>query len=355
MATLWGILGIQDRDTTVDQVGQATIFEAIAEATAAHNAEMEQMTSLFVEETTTNHTETYKLPGGGMMQESDELTRPGAIKPVGEYSVAYDLRDARDQVAWDDVSVAYLTLQDLQRTLQTVYVRHANWVRFQIAAHILRNVNDVFPDRVRGQLTIRRLANQDGTLYPSLFAGGQEAEANHYLVSGFESADIDAESNPFPTMRALLETYFGPGNPIAFINPQETPVVSLLPNFVPTSDPNIRPGAMATELIGGPGVTHPGRLIGRCDEVWVVEWQNMPANYIYMQDLNQPGPLKKRVDTPTGIAGRGELALVATQDEFPLRESFWRDRHGYGVGNRLNGVVMELTEDLAYDIPALYA
>ena len=48
----------------------------------------------------------------------------------------------------------------------------------------------------------------------------------------------------------------------------------------------------------------------------MVEWQNMPANYIYMQDLNQPGPLKKRVDTPTGIAGRGELALVATQDEF---------------------------------------
>lgn len=353
--TVFGILGIQDRDQTVDRLGERTIYEAITEQTEIHNEEVAEMTAMFIEETTTDHTETYKVPGGGMMQESDEITRPGAVKGGAEYSVAYDLRDARDQVAWDDVSIAYLTVRDLQRVMQTIYIRHANWVRYHIMTHLLREVNATFNDRTKGALTIRRLANNDGTIYPPTMAGGDGAQALHYITSGYAASAISDTNDPFATGRNLLETYFGPGNPIALINPDESPEVKLMADFVPYGDRFIRPAAADPELVGGPGATVPGMVIGRVSGVWVAEWRNMPSGYIYMQDLNQPGPLKKRVDMPTGIAGRGALALVATQDEFPLRESFWRDRHGYGVGNRLNGVAIELTIDATYDDPAAFA
>src|SRR5690606_1928903 len=174
MSTIWGILDIADRDTTVESVGERSVYEAIGMLVARHNQDMEDAQRVFVEMVTTDHSETYWLPGGGQMQESTRLTRPGAVKPLGSLSVAYDLRDARDQVAWDDITVAYLTLNKLQTALQSIMIRHANWVRFQILRHLFNNTNATFVDELRGSLTIRRLANTDSTTYPPVIGSDTE-------------------------------------------------------------------------------------------------------------------------------------------------------------------------------------
>jgi len=46
---------------------------------------------------------------------------------------------------------------------------------------------------------------------------------------------------------------------------------------------------------------------------------------------------------------------VAEQQEFPLNESFWMAREGYGVANRLNGVVLELGTGGTFTVPTAYA
>jgi hypothetical protein len=355
MSTIYGLLGIEDRDTTVDEVGQRTIYEATQELLNRHNADADAATAVFVQETTTDYQENYWLPGGGMMQESTRLTRPGAVKPIGSYTVAFDLLDWRDQLAWDDISMAYMTLAKYNMAVQNIAIRHVNTRRYQILRHLLNPTNATFVDEVRGSLTVRRLANTDGTTFAPVIGSDTAADDNHYLESGYAASGISDTNNPFVTIRAELEEHWGQSDIVAFINQAQTAKVEALTDFVPLSDRYIQEGsATPTIRSAGPGSV-PGTIIGRVNEVWISEWRWMPANYILAVDLMQPAPLKRRIDAPTNIRGRGRLELVAEQEEFPLQESFWRFREGYGVANRLNGVVMELGTGGTYTVPSTYA
>lgn len=355
MTTIYGILGIADRDTTVDEVGQRTVYEAVQQIVDRHNEDVNAATSAFVQETTTDYQENYFLPGGGMMQDSTILTRPGAVKPIDSYTVAYDLRDARDQVAWSDIALAYMTLAKFNTVIQNITIRHANWVRFHILRHLLNKTNATFVDEVRGSLTVRRLANTDTTLYTPVIGSDSAAEDNHYLASGYTAANISDTNNPFATIEAELDEHFGTTDIVAWINNAQRAKVEALTDFVPVGNRYVQEGSATPTLVGSGPSNIPGMIIGRVGNVWVAEWRWMPADYIFAEDLMQPAPLKKRIDEPTSIKGRGRLELVAEQDEFPLKESFWRAREGYGVANRLNGVAMELTADATYDDPAVYA
>jgi hypothetical protein len=354
MATIYGLLGIEDRDATIDSVGQRTVYEATQELLDRHNADVEAATRIFVEETTTNYQENYWLPGGGMMQQSTRLTRPGAVKPIDSYTVAFDLLDFRDQLAWDDISMAYMTVAKYEMAVKNIAIRHANTVRFQILRHLLNNTNATFVDEIRGSLTVRRLANTDGTLFPPVVGSDDAADDEHYLESNYTAANISDTNNPFVTIRNELEEHWGAGDVVAFINNAQRAKVEALTDFIPVSNRFVQEGS-ATPTVVGNGPDVPGVVIGRVNDVWISEWRWMPANYILGVDTMQPGPLKRRIDEPTSIKGRGRLELVAEQDEFPLRESFWRFREGYGIGNRLNGVVVELGTGGGYSVPSLYA
>src|SRR5688500_4123589 len=113
MSTILGILGLADRDTTIDTVGQRAVYDAVNELARRQEEEMNAAYEVFVQETTTAFKEVYKLPGGGEMQESTTLTRPAAVKPNAGWEVAYPIADLRDQIAWDDVSRAYMSVGDL--------------------------------------------------------------------------------------------------------------------------------------------------------------------------------------------------------------------------------------------------
>lgn len=353
MTTIYGLLGIEDRDTTVDSVGQRAVYEATTEILNRHNADVAAAGATFVQETTTDYQEVYYLPGGGMMQKSTRLTRPGAVKPIGSYTVAYDLEDFRDQLAWDDVALAYMSLAKYNVALQNITMRHLNTVRFSILKHLLNPTNATFTDEIRGSLTIRRLANTDGTTFPPVIGSDSGADDNHYLSAGYATSAISSTNNPFPVVREELAEHFGVGDPVMFINQAERPKIEALPDFIPISTAQVQEGS-ATPTVSGAPTGIPGRVIGRANDVWISEWRWMPATYSLTIDLMQPSPLIKRIDVPTSIKGRGVLELVAEQMEFPLTESYWRCREGYGVANRLNGVAMFFSAS-AYSAPAAYA
>jgi hypothetical protein len=62
----------------------------------------------------------------------------------------------------------------------------------------------------------------------------------------------------------------------------------------------------------------------------------------------------ERVD-PADTGLTSGLQLVAQDEEFPFMASFWRDRFGYAVGNRLNGVAFEYGTGGTYTEPTAYA
>lgn len=355
MSTLFGLLGLSDRDTTVDQVGQRVVYEAINQFATAQERETLRVASLFSQGDITEYKEVIKLPGGGRMQEQDRLGNAGAVKRTGGYDVAYDLRQANDALGWDEVSRAYMTITEVDSHLKTVMTRHTNWVMFHILKHLLNASNETFKDELRGDLTIRRLANADGTLYPPLVGADSELSGHsHYLVSGYAASSISDSNNPFPVIRDHLEEHFNQGNVIVFINNAQRAKVEALTDFDEIDDPDVKPAITRDQVIGSPGVVVPGRLLGKIDWLWVYEWRRLPAGYMLAIDVDQTAPLKRRIDEDRAASLRG-FKLVAERDDYPLQKSEWRDRHGWGVANRLSALVMELTTNGSYSTPAAYA
>jgi len=71
-------------------------------------------------------------------------------------------------------------------------------------------------------------------------------------------------------------------------------------------------------------------------------------------NLDAPKPVIERVDPANTGLPRG-LALVARDEKYPLETSYYQMRRGFGVGNRLNGVVMFLDAGSTYTVPTVYS
>jgi hypothetical protein len=93
----------------------------------------------------------------------------------------------------------------------------------------------------------------------------------------------------------------------------------------------------------------PGDFVGidQASGVWVYEWGMIPSGYIYGQLADAPGPVVRR--EPEAAVLRG-FKIVAEEEHWPFYKRSWIERFGYGVRNRLNGAVIQLTAG-AYTIP----
>jgi hypothetical protein len=358
MAGIFGILGLSDTERVfANTVGQAIVYDGVSRLLDRYNAELRLAWSAFVEEETANFQERYKLPGGGRLQRRGGLATSAAVKAYGGYDVAYPLEDFGAQLADSDIAIAYMTLQDLDRHLDTIFLQDANTVRFELLKALFNSAADTFVDPLNGSLSIQPLANGDAVLYPPVLGSETEATETHYLESGYLATAISDTNNPYLTIRDELEEHFGSAqggaNIAVFINPAETPETEALTDFDPLNDRFVVPGQDTATLRGLPAGL-PGRLIGRIHGCWVLEWRWIPATYMLGIDLDSPKPLKVRVDPADTGLGRG-LQLVATDEKYPLESAHYRHRFGFGCGNRLNGVVLELANGGSYTVPTAYA
>jgi len=359
MSGIFGAIGVSDSDRVFKATaGQRVIYEAAARFVAERNAELDAAYAVFVQGETEDYKLRYKLPGGGYLQRRGRAGRPGAVKATGQWDVAFPLEDFADAIAIDDVTMAYMTVGELDRHLQTVVARNINTVRFEMIKALVNNTADTFVDELWGSLTIQPLCNTDGTLYPPVLGSNTEADDEHYIISGYTSANISDANNPFPTLRAELEEHFGAptggANVAVFINQGQTTKCRALSNFVELPATAIQVGAnTAVPQAVPPELMRFGQVLGWCDGCWVIEWRWITAEFALAIHLDAEKPLMKRVDPADTGLGRG-LQLVTRETEFPFEESFWRHRFGYGCANRLNGVVMEF-DTVGYTIPTGYS
>lgn len=356
MASLFGMLDLDSSDRVfVNTVGQKVVYDAVNELTERWNTEVREMMDVFLEEEIDHFKERYYLPAGGYMERRGVLGTAGAVQTSGSYDVAYPLEDFGAQIAGDDISMAYMSLQDLNRHLQSIFTRDANTLRFEMLKALLNDTQDTFTDPIHGDLDIEPLANGDAVVYPPVIGSSSEATDDHYLEAGYTA--ITDSDNPLVTLKDEIEEHFGVpqggGNMIVFVANAERAGIEGLADYDQILDPKISPGA-DTDIVQGLPAGLPGTLIGRSNTVWVVEWRHLPATYMIGIDPDQSSPLKLRVDpSDTGLA-KG-LVLIATNDKYPLEQSHWRRRFGLGVGNRLNGAIMEVANGGSYTIPTDYA
>lgn len=358
MGIIHAAIGTDDSDNRfLNEVGQSIVYSASQQIVDRYNAEMTGAISVFVAGMTTEHKTRYKLPATGRMARRGGLAQSPAHKATGQWDVAFPIDDYGDALAWDDVTFAKMTLQEYDRHLSGILIRDANTVRYQVLRRLFDNVATTHEDPDKGTLTIQPLANGDAVKYPPLIGADAEATDNHYLVSGYAPADISDTNNPFVTIRAELEEHFGKetgGSMIlCLINPAQTAKVEVLASFKEVGDAALSYGDGVTLPINLPSVPGSARVIGRCEGVWVAEWDYIPAAYIAGVHTQAEKPLLMRHDLPATGLGPG-LQLVARDMDYPMETLFYRHRYGLGVGNRLNGVVMQVKASGDYDIPAAY-
>jgi hypothetical protein len=358
MSQIYAALGLPDHDRSfINTIGQSVVFEATQTLLADYNEELAEAMAVFVERTTTDHKIRYKLPMGGRMQRRGGQGRSGAVKAVGQWDVALPLEEFGDAVAGDRVTMAYMTLDEYNRHLDGIMIRNKNTRRHELLRTLFNNTSRTFVDDNYGDLTIVPLANGDAVLYPPTLGSETEAAADHFLVSGYAASAISDTNNPVRTMVRKLVQRFGAeqgnSNIGIFVHSDQVDKLADLADFEEVTDRFVVLGADGNTLTGLPQNV-PGRVVGRVDGAWIIEWDYIPSGYLMGIHFGAPRPVLQRVDpAETGLTSG--LQLVAEDERYPFQGAQWSDRFGLGVGNRLNGVVMQLKASGSYDIPAQFA
>jgi hypothetical protein len=211
-------------------------------------------------------------------------------------------------------------------------------------------------DNIWGTLQVQPLANGDSVVYPPVLGSDVEATENHYIETGYVPTSISDTNDPCKTVRDELEEHFGAptggSNIVMLTTPIIADYIEGLTSFDPVVNRFIQPGVNTAVPVGLPAGT-PGRVRGVADGMWIVEWRSLPANYAIAIHADAPKPLVMREDPPdTGLAGG--LNLVAEDDDFPFKQSYYSHRFGFGAGNRLNGVVLHFGTNGSYVVPTGY-
>jgi hypothetical protein len=358
MGKLIGALNVNDSDREfVNTVGQRVVYDAIQQLVAQYNAELNLAKSVFVEATTTDHMERYKLPGGGRLQRLGNDGKPLFSKRGGSWDVAFPLEGFGDAISGNRVDMAYMSITELDRHIDTVMTADMNTYRFEMLKALLNKTARTFVDSRKGTLTIQPLANGDSVVYPPVVGSESEATENCYVGTNYLPSAISDTNNPCLTVRDKLESHFGTpqggSDIVMFINNAQTAKITALTEFNRADTRGVIPGVNTDRVTGLPNV--PGRILGQTDSgVWVSEWRWIPADYAFAVHYGVPAPLKERVDpVDTGLPS-GLNIITTNETDYPITESYWEHRFGLGCANRLNGVALQFVASATYTTPTAY-
>ena len=361
MSEIYGLLGLEDSDRSfINTIGQEVVYDAVQQEIDRLNSEVNAALGLFVEKTTEAFKFRYKLPAGGYMPRRGTQAAPGLVKSTGSWDVGMPLFDFGDEVGGDDVSLAYMRLDELNRHIDNIEIRNKNTIRREIMVAMFNSVQFSFEDDIHGTIEVEGLANGDTVVYPPLLGAAAGATENHYLLTAFTVANIPDTNDPVEDAIDELEEHFGSptgGSEIAFFAGKALcdKIADTLTDFEDVADMHVEKGADSDTVIGLPDQLIGYKVRGRHrDGAWVVEYRYIPDDYSVTIHLEAPRPLILRVDPADTGRGQG-LQLVSRQENTPLESAFYRNRYGMGVGNRLNGVVQKYAASGSYSVPTAYA
>ncbi len=350
MPQLPGILRVEDA-TLLTQVPETDTTSAVNAMLEAYERNRNEAFALLVDEQTTARQEVVKTAGLIRAQRLNRDGRPLEERVGAEYEVAYEWHRFGYALGWDREAYAYMTVADLDRNVIGVTAGNFEDHKVEAFRAIFTNTNHPFTDE-QGSLTIRALANQDGTLYA--LPTGATAEANHYIVSNFTAATMSDTNNPFALLRAKLRVFAPTARVVALVNELQLPQIQAgITAFidVPVAGISSGFGDQVATPFGDAAV--PGTFVGvdGGTGVHVYTSNHVPADYMIALVIGAPAPLKRRVPQPVILQG---FSLEAEETHDPFYKRHYRDRFGYAAANRLGMAVLQLKASGTYDVPTEY-
>lgn len=352
-AALYGfhnLTNVWDLPTT--EVDARLIDDAIVAARNYHNTNTNAALDLFVQRTT-EFKLAFRSRSGTRNQPIDEI---GRTNPVRVTSDKYDigLPYIRSGNSWgiDWETRLRLPVSEINDLYSEILTGDRIWLREQIFAAMFNPTPWTFEDPNYGNLNVVPLANNDTVKYlrKGLLT---TATDNHFKAQAAAIADA---SNPFPIARAELVEHPENGlNPVVvhFIASNLVTTAEGLATFYEQSDPNIDDPS-AARLVGRLPATVPGNVLGY-DQAgggsWIVEWPEMPSDYIISITTTGDRPLAMREDPLPRLRG---FITVAEMEMYPWYKQEFRRHAGFGAWNRVGAVVTRIG-DGTYAVPTGYA
>lgn len=353
MTIAYGFVDLQDMfQERVNTVGVQRIWDAIDESAAEYNRTIEELMAAMVEKTTVAK-EQFELPGGGTLQPLDADGNPLPVKPSGSYNVAYPIQGAGTAWGTNRVSREMLTVREANRLTVDAQQKDVDWMRRHILAALFDNVTWTFNDEVGpdgakglGSITIQPLANGDSVTYVK--KGGSLATDDHYLAQAAAIADA---ANPYDDIYNDLNEHPSNSGPyVAYISTSLKATTQALANFVEVTDPDVAPASSAASLRSSLARGFGDEVIGKTDNMWIVEWSALPAGYILAHARGGGPVLKMReYDAP---ALQGFFREPHNVDGNHMVERMLRYA-GFGVSNRVGALVYYVGAG-SYAIPSGY-
>lgn len=348
MSLFAGILRTEDLNVALTTYEPEIISDAIGEVLRKFEQERNDTYGLIVDSTTTAHSAVVREAGFDEGQELGPDGRPLETHVGGKYDIALPIKRIGWALGWNRETAANMTVADLDREVSAKTAGNARRHSREMRKALMLKGNYTFADELHGNLTIRRLANTDGTEY-----GTPGAEDNHYLTSGYAATAISPTNNPFSTLAAEIREHFTSDSRIAaFVNSAQVPAIqSGLTTFVDTGVEGIVP-ANNTAVANAPGLSVPGYFLGidAASGVYVYVWEGVPANYILAGAVDEIAPLRRRIPVPASLQG---FQLLEEEAHLPFYKRTWMELFGYGVANRLSWASMFLDAGSTYTDPTL--
>lgn len=305
---------------------------------------------------------------GDDFEEASEFGEPKGIRGGDYFSMGYDFR-------WFDVAIRYTWKYLAEATsaqvesLNNMALEADNRLVFsRVLKAIFNNVNRTA--EIRGQnVNVYPFYNADGTVPPKWKNYTHLGTHTHYITSGaaaIDSGDLDA-----------LETHLkhhGYGRQsgatmILLVNSTELAIIRSFRvatgasyDFIPGGGqppwllPTNTGGVVVPQGGGVPAAVNGLDVAGRYGSFLVVEEDYVPSGYVVAFSTggqNQAtNPVGFRQHQNAGLRG---LRLVKGRDnDYPLIDSFYQRGFGTGVRHRGAGIVMQITANANYAIPADY-
>lgn len=348
MSLFAGILRTEDLNKALTTFDPDIVSDAINQVLAKFQRERDETYGLLVETSTTAATGVFREAGFDEGQEIGPDGRPLETHVGGKYDVGFPLKRIGWALGWNRETFAHMTVADLDREVAAKTAGNARRHSREMRKAIMLKSNYTYADELHGKITVRRLANTDGTLY-----GHPGAEDNHYLTSGYAANAIDASNNPFATLAGKIRGHFTNNSRIvAWINTaQVARIQGNLTSFVDTGVEGITPSSI-TAVANAPGLSLPGYFLGidSASGVYVYVWDEVPANYILAGAVDEIPPLRRRVPEPVSLQGFQQLE---EERHLPFYKRTWIELFGYGVANRLAYACMFLDAGSTYTDPTL--
>lgn len=345
MPISYGFIGLEHMfSQRVEDVGIPVIRDAIALTVAEYNRQIASLTSKLVTPTE-NWQERFKLPGFGTHQPLDEWGNPQPTKPSGFYDVAYPIFGAGSAYGDNRVSRALATVEEVNDLTWMVLLNDIDWMRRRILSALFSNVAWTYEDSEHGNLTIQPLANGDTVTYVRV--GGTSSTDTHYLAQAAAIADV---TNPFPTIYAeLVEHPSNTGPIVVFVPTNQVTAIQGLSSFTEVVDPDIIVGVGNNRLGGVPAEIKAfgDEVLGKTDKCWIVEWKQLPDNYMIALDFGAPSIMRMREYKAASL--KGLFPEFHSPDGNLIVSRFLRYA-GFGVQNRVGALVYRIG-DAAYAVP----